>query len=284
MTQRFVVRIEEFLRQRGVVSGPCEIKPLKGGYANSLLRVDAGDRRLVVKTFGKPMSGTLFPNLPAEEAAALQRLSGLDVAPELVGFWPEHDLLAYSYVEGEVWNGDIVAVAQLFRRKEVADPKGFRGVPVTPEEILAEGDRLLARCNEIRLPTRPTSIELPPPYRLSLIHTDVGPANLIGSGDGLRLIDWQCPAMGDLCEDIYGFLSGAFHILSERPPLTDAAVAAFFAALNRPDLEDRYRALRPFFAWRMAAYCCLRSETHPEADIRARYREAAQVELAPIAG
>jgi thiamine kinase len=154
MTQRFIVRVEEFLRQRGVVSGACEIRLLKGGYGNSVLRVDAGDRRLVVKAFGKPLPGTLFPNLPAEEAAALQRLSGLNVAPELVGFWPEHDLLAYSYVEGEVWSGDIVAVAQLFRRKDSADPKGFRSVPVTPDEILAEGDRLLARCNEMRLRTR----------------------------------------------------------------------------------------------------------------------------------
>jgi hypothetical protein len=134
---------------------------LNGGYTNSVLRVDAGDRRLVVKMFGKPMPGTLFPNLPAEDAAALQRLSGLDVAPELVGFWPEHDLLAYSYVEGEVWSGDIVAVARLFRRKEGADPKGFRAVPMTPEQFLAEGDRLFARCNEIRLATRPTSIALP---------------------------------------------------------------------------------------------------------------------------
>lgn len=42
------------------------------------------------------MTGTLFPNLSADEAEALRRLTGLDVAPELVWFWPEATLLVYE--------------------------------------------------------------------------------------------------------------------------------------------------------------------------------------------
>ena len=52
------------------------------------------------------MTGTLFPNLPEDEAEALRRLAGLKVAPDLVGFWPEESLLAYEFAEGDMWDGD----------------------------------------------------------------------------------------------------------------------------------------------------------------------------------
>jgi hypothetical protein len=42
------------------------------------------------------MTGTLFPNLSADEAEALRRLTGLDVAPELVWFWPKASLHCLS--------------------------------------------------------------------------------------------------------------------------------------------------------------------------------------------
>jgi len=95
----------------------------------------------------------------------------------------------------------------------------------------------------------------------------------------LRIIDWQCPAAGDLVEDIYSFLSPAFQVLSEHAVLTEAEVSEFWAALDRPDLQARYQALQPCFAWRMAAYCLWRSETRPEADVRARYADAFAAEL-----
>ncbi|MDW4549928.1 phosphotransferase [Defluviimonas sp. D31] len=284
MSAEAVARVEAILRQSGVIAGPCEIRPLTGGYANTVLRIDTSDGRILAKSFGKPMAGTLFPNLPADEAEALRRLSGFGVAPELVGFWPEHDLLAYAYVEGAPWDGDVAAVARLLLRKEAADAKGFRKVSLTPAEILREGDALFARCEDGARPPRPVPADLSPPRRWSLIHTDVGPGNLIGSGDGLRLIDWQCPAMGDACEDIYDFLSPAFQILSERTPLAAPETAAFFAALDRSDLEARYLELRPYFAWRMTAYCRLRAERHPDAAVRERYRQAAAAEIDHLAG
>jgi thiamine kinase len=80
-----------------------------------------------------------------------------------------------------------------------------------------------------------------------LIHTDVG-VNLVGSGGGLRLIDWQCPAVGDICEGIYSFLSPAFQILGERPQLSDEQIKSFWDTLDRPDLARRYSKLRAAFA------------------------------------
>ena len=270
--------LRQFLSKQGLADSQAELRKLKGGYLNTVWCVDTPDRRLVAKEFVKPMTGTLFPNLPEDEAEALRRLAGLEVAPDLVGFWPEVSLLVYDFAEGDMWDGDIKAVAQLLLRKEAADPIGFRSVPLNAQDILAEGDALFARCKSPPDAVCPPHVDLPLPEKLSLIHTDIG-VNLVGAGKTLRLIDWQCPAIGDLCEDIYSFLSPAFQILAEREPLTDAEVRNFWLALTRPDLEARYALLRPAYAWRFAGYCAWRSEVLDDAEICARYNRALEKEL-----
>ncbi len=267
-----------FLADVGLADNHTSLHKLKGGYLNSVWRFDTGNRRLVAKQFATPMTGTLFPNLPEDEAEELRRLSGFDVAPDLVGFWPEALLLVYDYVDGEMWNGDMAGVARLLKRKEIADPTGFRDVPVTFEEILSEGDALFSRCKNNPAAPRPGPCQLSSLEKRSLIHTDIG-ANLVGEGDGLRLIDWQCPAAGDVCEDIYSFLSPAFNILAERNPLTEEQVAKFWQTLNRPDLMERYTAIKVAFAWRFAGYCAWRAEVHEDADVCARYQKAVEAEL-----
>jgi len=270
--------LRDFLSSHGLADSQTALRTLKGGYTNTVWRVDTGDLCFVAKEFAEPMTGTLFPNLPADEAEALRRLTRLDVAPDLVGFWPDASLLVYDFVEGDMWDGDMASVARLLLRKEAADPTGFRTVPLTIPDIIAEGDALFARCTSLLCASPPPVADMPPPQKLSLIHTDIG-GNLVGEGSGLRLIDWQCPAIGDICEDIYSFLSPAFQILGERAPLTDAQVRDFWDALARPDLEERYALLRPTYAWRFAGYCAWRAEVLEDAAICARYRRALAEEL-----
>lgn len=270
---------ETLLRAEGLWQGPLKVQALKGGYSNEVLLVTTGPKRLVLKRFSSETTGTLFPNLPKDEARALSLLGPLEVSPRLLAFWPERSLMAYAYVDGAMWSEGTSDVARLLIRKEAADPTGFRIVPTDPAGILAEADTLFARCSAPPLLRRPAPIPCPPPQRLSLIHTDLGPGNLIGQGEGLRIIDWQCPAAGDLTEDIYCFLSPAFQILSHHAPLTPPEREAFWTALARPDLQARHATLRPFLAWRMAAYCLWRSETRPEAEVRETYAQAYAAEL-----
>ncbi len=270
--------LRDFLSSHGLADSQTALRTLKGGYLNTVWRVDTGDLCFVAKEFAKPMAGTLFPNLPEDEAEALHRLAGLDVAPDLVGFWPDASLLVYDYVEADMWSGDMQGVAQLLLRKEAADPTGFRAVPLAIPDIIAEGDALFARCTSPPCASAPPVADVPPPQKFSLIHTDIG-VNLVGEGSGLRLIDWQCPAIGDICEDIYSFLSPAFQILGERASLTDAQVRDFWDALARPDLEERYDLLRPAYAWRFAGYCAWRADVLEDAAICARYRRALAEEL-----
>jgi hypothetical protein len=277
-----IAEATEFLVRHGF-HAPFSISTLRGGYWNQVMKVACAEGSFVLKRYVEVLPNSLFPNLPEAEAAALDRLKGLAVAPEPAGFWPEQRILVYRYVEGDLWSDNTGDVADLLRRKERADPSGFRRVPWQPDQILAEGDRLLARCAEDELSTRlrlarPKPFDIAPPERLSLIHTDIGAGNLVGAGDGSRLIDWQCPAEGDLVEDVYSFLSPAFQILSDRTPLADTG--PFFSALAMPSIRTRYFRLRPFFAYRMAAYCCLRYQgAGDDRALHDRYHRAASAEL-----
>ena len=262
------------------------IEKLAGGYWNDVLRLDSDQGPLVLKHYRAVMPGTLFPNLPDHEALALTRLQGLHVAPDPLGYWPEDRVLVYAYVEGRAWAGDIASVAALLRRKAGAGATGFRAVPVEPAVILAEGEALFARCEEDPLTRRLLGLRpdpAPPPARgwcqqRQLCHTDIGAANMIGTGPGLRLIDWQCPAAGDPAEDVYTFMSPAFQILNLHPTLAEADRARFLTLMEDADLAARYPLLEPAYAWRMAGYCCVRMQSAETAEIRARYVRAAEAE------
>jgi len=200
MTKR---SIETLLQEAGLWQGSITLRPLKGGYLNEVVLVQTGAAKLVLKRFAPETTGTLFPNRPEDEVRALKRLEGLEVAPRLLGFWADASMMIYEYVEGSPWQSGAADVAGLLLRKEAANPDGFRRVPLSPADIMTEGDALFARCHALP-PPRPAQADLAPPARLSLIHTDLGPGNLIGHGTGLVIIDWQCPAAGDLADLDFG--------------------------------------------------------------------------------
>lgn len=271
--------LQQFLIIKGLWDDRSTAKALTGGYWNRVYKVTTGDRQIVIKQFSTEAADTLFPNFPADEAKALLRLRGLRIAPDLIGFWPQKLVMAYEYVEGSRWKGDLSPIAEILIRKEAADPSGFRTLPTEPEAIMREGDHFFRKCKAGPETPRPEVMRIEPPARLSLLHTDIGPGNLIGESDGTRIIDWQCPGMGDLTEDVYSVLSPAFQILSECKPLTPDQIDRFFHLLGMPHIRRRYNQLRPAFAWRMAGYCAYRAETADDPAVRERYRQALSAEL-----
>jgi Ser/Thr protein kinase RdoA (MazF antagonist) len=155
-------------------------------------------------------------------------------------------------------------VAALLKRQHQLAVDGFRDVPVMPADILAQGDQFLAqmkRPQDLRR-LRPSPVDCPVLLRRSLLHTDVGPGNLILGAQGLRLIDWQCPALGDAAEDLCAFLSPAFQILYGRAPLTPAQRAAFLFVYDDQRVVERLQLLEPFYHWRMATYCGMRQQQY----------------------
>jgi aminoglycoside phosphotransferase (APT) family kinase protein len=264
---------------------------LTGGYLNHVYRVRGAGVDWVVKRFMPEVELALFPNFPADEAEALRRASAHGLAPKPIGFFSETDapVLVYEFCPGESWRGGVAAVARLLREMREVDATGFREIPMTPQEILAEGDTFLtgmsAEKRDRLAAIRPKPVALPTVQR-SFLHTDIGPGNIIIAKETGRLIviDWQCPAAGDPIQDVAAFLSPAFQILYGCAPLTPDEERDFLAAYDDAAAEARYFAMRPYYDWRMASYCALRIEhyavSRPKAS--ANYAQAVDALLARL--
>lgn len=279
-------RILAFLATRLPDLQVSEARPFAGGFWNDVQHLTTAQGDLVLKRYRPVPQGNLFPNLPQDEALALTRLAGLQVAPDLVAFWPGDQVLLYRHIPGPEWQGDVRAAAQLLRQQSRADPSGFRPVPVTAADILAQADRILATCQRDPVTARLTACRPVPrpcdPGPISLIHTDPAAANLVGLGTGLRLIDWQCPAAGDLAEDVAVLMSPCFLTLYDRPLISPAQREVFLATLDDPALTARLTVLEPAYNWRLACYCAQRSQTAPDPALAARYGAAALTQAAHL--
>ncbi|MFM7248216.1 MAG: phosphotransferase [Actinomycetota bacterium] len=262
--------------------------PLAGGYWNEVLRLTGDGVDWVVKVFAEQDGWRLFPILPDDEARALALLRGARVAPDPVAYLPRTPerpaVLVYAWVAGGPWQTGTAAVAELMRRQHAVAADGFRSVPTASDGILAEGERLLAGADladaaalRALAPTRPVQAAA----RRALIHTDAGTGNVIVGPDGPRLIDWQCPALGDPAEDLFAFLSPAFQVLYGHEPLTAAERAECLEAYGDREVLARLAALEPALAWRFAAYCAMRRVdlAHADPDGSARYARALALSL-----
>ena len=284
----------DFLHVAGVLDASStdgHWSALAGGYWNEVFRVEAGGRDLVVKHYGlKKVEVTLFPMLPRDEARAMELLAGSGLAPDLVGFWPAADghgpVVVYHFVPGTMWEGDMAEAAGLLARLHARDGDGFRTSPAEPDELLAHADRLPApppddpawrRLLAVRPGLRPV-----PALRRRLIHGDFSAGNMVAGPAGVRCIDWQCPADGDPCEDLWTFLAPSFRHLYDRAPWTDGELARFRAAYGDTAVLERYDAVAPYYAWRFAKYCAFRVHQLATVDPEGseRYRRAAAAEIA----
>lgn len=281
------------LRELGDLPAGAEAAatPLPGGYWNDVQRVQGDGVDWVVKAFARQDGWRLFPILPDEEARALHVLRGRRVAPDPVAYHPRVGerpaVLVYAWVAGDQWQAGAGPVGELLRRQHAVPATGFREVPTASEGILAEGERLLAGADPddaARLRALRPGRRVQPAARRALVHTDAGSGNVIVGDDGPRLIDWQCPAIGDPAEDLFAFLSPAFQVLYGHEPLDPAERDACLDAYGERAVLARLAALEPAYAYRFGAYCAMRrvdlADTDPAA--AARYARAVALTLAQL--
>tara|TARA_R110002096_G_scaffold329093_2_gene523223 strand:+ start:4522 stop:5361 length:840 start_codon:yes stop_codon:yes gene_type:complete len=245
-------------------------QPLPGGRINQLWRV--GDT--VVKRYSPAGASPLFPNDQEAEAHALRHLHPAGFAPELLADAP--GWIAYRYVHVHKTPAPPVQIAQVLARLHslpVPDI-AWRRLNSGNVALRAQGLGIARQCNGA-LPALPLTADLPP-AKPCMIHGDAVPGNIIASRRGVTLIDWQCPALGDPCEDIAAWLSPAMQWLYTGRPLPAGDAAAFLGAFPAATIR-RYRTLAPLFHWRMAAHCLWRAERGA-----ADYREALALELAAL--
>ena len=274
------------LADSGWLLGTGQWRRLFGGRTNHVWRVtgasDTGP--VVVKLYGDAGDNPLFPNCPKDEARVLRALDGQGIAPRLLHATTTRlgPCLIYSHLDGQPWRNDSAAAAVLLRRvHETTALKTLRPAPDGSKAIEAQIETILARCAT----TAPEFPKLPeqavaPSGATCLLHGDPVPGNMIECGTTLRLIDWQCPAIGDPCEDIALFLSPAMQMAYRGAPLTPADVTTFLKAYDAPDILSRYTRLAPWYHARSYAYALWQATQGEAFAIHRANAEKAALEIA----
>ena len=289
------LRLKDAVIRSGLVREDSRWTVLPGGRTSPVWRVRSGADDLVCRYRVECRENPLFPSLPCDEIRCLEWLRQTGCVPGIrdtvsVG---NGIVLICEYVRGKPWslpssaaarNRDLAEVAQLLGRIHGVRPRAdLEARPAGSDELRQHGRSILSMCagedakRLSRLEPRCNSVVC---RQRTLVHGDVVPGNLIRSNDGLTVIDWQCPGIGDPADDIACFLSPGMQMTNGGVVIDASLIEAFIEAYPCQDTIDRYRKLLPLFHWRMAAYCLWRTQIpgpgYPE------YREAMEAEIAAI--
>jgi len=248
---------------QGILSNQTVWHTQTGGRTNKVWRL-VGEQDLICKLYLDTATNPLFNNTPEAEYKCLLWLDGSDIAPQPYKYLktPFGEVLMYNYIKGKIWSHNVDAVSELLTRiRKHQHPKGLRILSNLPSDIKQTGIEITNKLNsyhknKLNMICPDISISDIEPV---LLHTDVVPGNLILGNKGLRLIDWQCPAIGDPIVDIVMFLSPGMHKIygSGKLPMKDHE--NFLMNLT-PKLRSRYNILGPLYHWRLAAYCFWKAE------------------------
>ena len=200
----------------------------------------------------------LFPNDPGAEIAALERLRGTGLAPRPLGHAATAlgPVLAYEHVEAPA-PAEPEATARALARLHALPHGGLRRPP-PPRARLAD---LLSRLADPPARLR-EALRAPDPDEgpTAFLHGDPTPGNALGAPGGCVLIDWQCPAAGDPCDDLAILLSPAMRRLDGLAPLPPDRARAVLRAYGSPALAGRLAASWPMRRAILAAHCLWRAE------------------------
>jgi len=256
-------QLQNYLFMQGIVSDQTVWRTQTGGRTNKVWRLE-GERDLICKLYLETKTNPLFNNTPEAEYKCLLWLEGSDTAPQPYKYLktPFGEVLLYNYVMGETWSNDVDTVSELLTQiRKHKCPKGLRSLSNLPSDIKQIGLNIINKLNSYH---KDKLIKICPEVSISdiepvLLHTDVVPGNLIIGDKGLRLIDWQCPAIGDPIVDIMMFLSPGMHEIYGSGKLSMKDHETFLMNLT-PKLRDRYNIIGPLYHWRLAAYCFWKAE------------------------
>ena len=256
-------QLHNYLIKQEIISKQTTWHTQTGGRTNKVWRLK-GEKDLICKLYLETKTNPLFNNCPDAEYACLVCLDGSDIAPKPYKYLktPFGEVLLYNYIKGHTWSHDVETVSELLNRiRKHKYPKGLRFLSNLTSDIKQTGLEIINRLNDYH---KNELMNICPDVSISdiepvLLHTDVVPGNLIIGKEGLRLIDWQCPAIGDPIVDIMMFLSPGMHEIYGSRKLSMIDYEIFLMSLNS-DLRNRYNKISPLYHWRLAAYCFWKAE------------------------
>jgi aminoglycoside phosphotransferase len=197
--------------------GPLAATPerLGGGITNHNFRARFGEHDVVLRVSGAG-TGQLGIDRTNERNAA-EGAAALGLAPAVLAFLPEHDCLVTAFVVGTPLQAgdlrrspaDLAAVARGLRAFHQRGP--ILGVPFAPHRTAATYLAKARHHNSVVPDGAPAAVDVAvriaaalagPEHAPVPCHDDLLPANLVGDGERLWLVDWEYAGMGDRYFDL----------------------------------------------------------------------------------
>lgn len=258
--QDYHATLRRILVARGIIDPAAPWQPFAGGRTNRIWKIGLGRNAIVCKLFSGNADTPMFSNSPHAEAAALRALAGMEIAPEFLALetTPYGYVVMYRFLEGQTWSGDSAPVAKLLGHIHALDPASHPEVLAPSSTFANRTDRMLSELprqdRSDFMALQPSNQPIPSP-KLAFLHGDPVPANIVATNSGPMLIDWQCPRIGDPCDDIAVFLSPAMQLLYAAAPLTKENAKRFLEFYPNSETAQRYQQNAAHYHWQMAIYC-----------------------------
>jgi len=233
---------------------------VSGGHSNQVWRIICDGKRLVVKSFPTDWNNPLFENSAHLEIWSLQNLATLHIAPVYQGSGTANGIpfVVYEHLDtvGEtIAPEDVGVVLRQLHQSTAKLNTAFRNVPQLQNPVrrmLNLNLDIPASVSRI-LDVNQDAFETVP--RRSLLHGDPTMSNFVLSRHGLKLIDWQCPALGDPIWDLAVFLSPAMRVAYRQKIVTEQDIDACLLGYGDDEIANSFRKHRSLFAAIFATYC-----------------------------
>ena len=185
---------------------------LGGGITNHNLRMCLGGADVVVRLCAEGVD--ILGIDRSVEDVATRRAATLGIGPEVVAYYPELQVLVTRWVEGgEVPAAELREPGVLARiagalRTFHAGPslgKAFDVVTLARRQVAAARDPDPRLTQAIQLGARIDAALTGDEHTRVPCHNDLLGANFVGTGDGLRIVDWEYAGMNDRYFDLANF-------------------------------------------------------------------------------
>ena len=245
----------------GLLTHSTHLKKLTGGRSNETWFANT-EPPVVIKKFSAGNVSKIFDNNIHLEWACLAHLHPLGMASEPIHFHATDtlELIVTGYVEAKATRLDPHDVGQYLARLHHLPPPDFLPKRRHPLPWTKSVSEAYGPINGSPLPVR----------NPVFLHGDPVPANFISS-DPMIAVDWQCPAIGDPCDDIAIYLSPGMHSIYSDHPFTAEDVHDFWRGYSNEDVRARYSELSPVYRQTFASY--FRSRRTPKDDTAAALEE-----------
>jgi aminoglycoside phosphotransferase (APT) family kinase protein len=205
------------------------VEALAGGSRNHLYRLGQPPRAVAVRLAGE--GDAALGVFRDSELLAQRAAAGVGLAPQVLLVDAAAGVLVGEWVPGRPWEREEAAspaglrrIAQWLRSLHaLAPPAGLRRVDFL--ESLQHYANLLAHGGAAGTSLEAASrwrAELGEPARPALCHHDLHHANVLDTGTGLVVVDWEYAGLGDPIMDLAGFASYQRLVADGETMLVDA--------------------------------------------------------------